>query len=44
VSPDGKQFLMMKVAQGAEQSARLVDIIVVRNWFEELHRLAPLAR
>ena len=33
---------MMKVADGAEQSAPLVDIIiVVRNWTEELKRLVP---
>jgi serine/threonine-protein kinase len=44
VSLDGTQFLMMKVAEGTEQSARPVDIIVVRNWFEELRRLAPLSR
>jgi serine/threonine-protein kinase len=44
VSPDGTRFLMMKVVDGAEQSARPVDIIVVRNWFEELRRLAPLSR
>jgi hypothetical protein len=43
VSPDGTRFLMMKVADGAEQS-RPVDIIVVRNWFEDLRRLAPLSR
>ena len=40
VSQDG-QFLMVKEIQSASQISR---IIVVKNWFEELERLAPPAQ
>jgi serine/threonine-protein kinase len=41
VSQDGTRFLMLKLANGAEQSALQIDIIVVRNWFTELRQRAP---
>lgn len=40
VSPDGQRFLMIKQA-GSDQTATPPQIIVVRNWFEELKRLVP---
>lgn len=39
VSPDGKRFLVIK---GAGESAWATELIVVRNWFEELKRLVPV--
>jgi serine/threonine-protein kinase len=42
VSPDGRRFLMLKVASGADApntpSARFV---IVEDWFEDLKRLVP---
>ena len=40
VSLDGRRFLMIKQA-GSGQRATPPQIIVVRNWFEELKRLVP---
>ncbi len=37
ISPDGKQFLMLKEDTAQDQS----QINVVLNWFEELKRLVP---
>jgi len=40
ISPDGKHFLMIKHAEGA-QSVQ-TTMVLVQNWFEELKRLAPV--
>ena len=40
VSPDGQRFLMIKPG-GADQAAAPPQIVVVKNWFEELKRLVP---
>ena len=37
ISPDGKQFLMIKAIEGSQSG----QINVVLNWFEELKRLVP---
>ena len=39
VAPDGERFLMIKEAQGSEQTSAPATIIVVLNWVEELKRL-----
>jgi serine/threonine-protein kinase len=39
VSPDGQRFLMIKGA--SDQTAAPPQIVVVRNWTEELKRLVP---
>ena len=41
VSPDGQRFLMIKVGDGADETAAPASLIVVQNWFEELKRLVP---
>ena len=41
VSADGQRFLMIKQAAAGGQSASPPQIVVVRNWVEELKRLAP---
>ena len=38
ISPDGKQFLLLKPVSSARTSTRLK---VVKNWFEEVKRLVP---
>jgi hypothetical protein len=43
VSPDGKRFLVIKEAASLAD-APPVDVVVVRNWFEELKRLVPQPR
>ena len=35
VTPDGQRFLMLTTGRSADR------IVVVRDWFEELKRLAP---
>ena len=43
VSPDGQQFLMLKVPGAATTEADVqTEIIVVQNWLEELKRLVPV--
>jgi len=42
VASDGRQFLMIKEPDDA--SARRAQVVIVRNWHEELTRLVPLAR
>ncbi len=41
VSRDGRQLLVMKNANLAEQRPEATALVVVNNWFEELNRLAP---
>jgi hypothetical protein len=41
VAPDGRQFLMIKESEGAEDTSVSPSLIVVRNWFEELKRMVP---
>ena len=43
VAPDGKRFLMLKEADAAN-APRSAQIVVVRNWREELSRLVPVQR
>ena len=45
ISPDGQRFLMIK--EGATSTdedpyAGLIRIIVVQNWFQELHTRVPV--
>ena len=40
-SPDAQQFLMMKPAAMDSDTPDLTQIILVRNWFDELQRLVP---
>jgi eukaryotic-like serine/threonine-protein kinase len=40
VSPDARRFLFVKNAP-PDQSAAAPQVVVVRNWFEELKRLVP---
>jgi serine/threonine-protein kinase len=40
ISPDGQRFLMIKQADSG-QTAPPPQIVVVKNWFEELKRLVP---
>ena len=42
VSPDGKRFLVIK--EEASPAVPSVDVVVVRNWLEELKRLVPRPR
>ena len=42
VASDGRRFLVIKEPDGA--NAQLAQIIVVRNWSEELKRLVPVGR
>jgi Tol biopolymer transport system component len=39
VTPDGQRFLM--VQEIAQPAARLSQMVLVQNWFEELKRVAP---
>jgi hypothetical protein len=41
VSPDGRRFLMITVADDDGQPAVPPAIVVVQNWTEELKRLVP---
>ena len=43
ISPDGRRFVMIKDVQEIEASAR-DELTIVLNWFDELRRLAPIAR
>jgi len=43
VAPDGRRFLMIKDADDANAVKR-AQIVVVRNWREELKRLVPVQR
>jgi len=38
ISPDGQQFLLLRPVSIARATTRLK---VVRNWFQEINRLAP---
>ena len=38
ISPDGQRFLLLKPVSNARTASRLK---VVKNWFEEVNRLAP---
>ena len=40
ISPDGQRFLMIEQG-GADQTAAPPQIVVVKNWVEELKRLVP---
>ena len=43
VSPDGQQLLMVRLGSGVTTDADgQPEIILVRNWFEELKRLVPV--
>ena len=43
LAPDGQRFLMVKEsAAGDDAEGPAVQIILVRNWFEELKRLVPV--
>jgi Tol biopolymer transport system component len=42
ISPDGKQFLMIKPAGSPGQTAVPASLVVVQNWTEELKRLVPI--
>jgi hypothetical protein len=41
VSPDGKQFLMIKEGSGADAPAPSARLVLVQHWFEELKRRVP---
>ena len=41
VSPDGRRFLMMKEEGRHGHDADASQIVVIRNWAEELTRLVP---
>ena len=41
VSPDGRRFVMLKAAAGAQQSVAPASVTVVENWTEELKRRVP---
>ena len=47
VRPDGQRFLMVKLMEGNEKNAMLIEdyfgdsVSIVLNWFEELERLVP---
>jgi dipeptidyl aminopeptidase/acylaminoacyl peptidase len=43
VASDGRRFLMLKDVDDAN-AARRTQIVVVRNWIEELRRLVPVQR
>ena len=38
ISPDGKNFLMIKQS---EEKTEITELVVVLNWVEELKRLVP---
>jgi hypothetical protein len=44
VAPDGRRFLMMKEEGGHGHDRGVSQIVVVRNWAEELKRLLPATR
>ena len=44
VAPDGRRFLMMKEEGRHEHDADASQIVVIRNWAEELKRLVPATR
>jgi serine/threonine-protein kinase len=41
VSPDGRRFLMFKLAGAVEDGPPVTGFVVILNWFDELRRLAP---
>jgi serine/threonine protein kinase len=41
VAPDGRRFLMMKQEERHGHAAEAAQLVVVRNWAEELKRLVP---
>src|SRR5262245_12945353 len=41
ISPDGRQFLMIKEGSSSDQSGAPQQIVVIQNWLEELKRLVP---
>ena len=41
VSPDGQSLLMVKPTSGATMEAAPSQLVLVRNWFQELTRLVP---
>lgn len=43
VASDGRRFLMLKDVYDAN-AARRTQIVVVRNWIEELRRVVPVQR
>ena len=43
VAPDGR-FLVLKQGDGPDQPAEPATVVVVKNWLEELRRVAPAAR
>jgi hypothetical protein len=43
VAPDGR-FLVLKQGDGPDQPAEPATVVVVKNWLEELQRVAPSAR
>jgi hypothetical protein len=44
VAPDGRRFLMMKEEGRHGHDADASQIVVIRNWAEELKRLVPAKR
>ena len=44
VAPDGRRFLMMKEEGRRRDDADASQIVVIRNWAEELKRLVPARR
>lgn len=44
VAPDGQRFLMLKQAGSGEGRDEPATVTVVKNWTEELKRLAPVPR
>ena len=44
VAPDGQRFLMMKEEGRRRDDADASQIVVIRNWAEELKRLVPARR
>lgn len=42
VSPDGRRFLLIKTAAGAERAAAPASMTVVQGWFDELRRRVPV--
>jgi hypothetical protein len=39
VTPDGQRFLMVR--EVPQPTARVAQMVLVQNWFEELKRLVP---
>jgi hypothetical protein len=44
VTPDGRRFLMLKTVGNPDQLAESANVVVVKNWGEELKRLLPRRR